>query len=131
MNPFENKALKGFCGCNVSGFQPAVSYALDASTKKLTVTDASVFSAGDSFKSINVWAIDSEGNEVKGHISAAAGNAVLDLSTDFNISDGFTITATVVSTKRSVADLSVRGVGLALKASNGTLNNVDVEPDSL
>ncbi|OPB96834.1 hypothetical protein BAS10_07230 [Elizabethkingia meningoseptica] len=131
MNPFENKALRGFCGCNVNGFQPAVSYALDSQTKKLTVTDASAFAAGDSFKSINVWAIDSEGNEVTGHISAAAGNVVLDLSTDFNISDGFTISSTVVSTKRSVADLSVRGVGLALKASSGTLNNVDVETDSL
>lgn len=131
MNPFENSALTGFCGCGINGFQPAIQYALNAGTKKLTVTDASVFHAGDSFKNVNVWAIDKQGNEVKGAITAAAGNVVLDLASNFDINGGFTITATVVSTKRAVADLSVRGVGLALAASSGTLGNVDIETDSL
>ncbi len=132
MNPFENTALKGFCGCEVNGFNPAISYSLNSGTKVLTVTDASVFSAGDSFKNVNVWAIDSKGNEVKGRITAAAGNTTLNLSTGgFVVGSGFTITATVVSTKRAVADLSVRGVGLALTASAGSLGNVDIEIDSL
>lgn len=131
MNPFENTALKGFCGCEVNGFNPAISYSLNSGTKILTVTDASGFSAGDNFKNINIWAIDSEGNEKKGRIAAAAGNTTLNLSTGFNVGAGFTITATVVSTKRAVADLSVRGVGLALTASAGSLGNVDIETDSL
>lgn len=123
MNPFDNSALTGFCGCGVGGFAPAISYSLNAGTKALTVTDASVFPAGDSFKSVNIWAIDKNGNEVKGQITAAAGNAVLSLVAPFDVNGGFTITATVVSTKRAVADLSVRGVGLALAASAGNLGN--------
>ena len=131
MNPFENNALTGFCGCGVNGFQPAIQYSLVAGTKKLTVTDASVFPAGDSFKNVNIWAIDKHGNEVKGSIKAPAGNVVLDLASNFDVNGGFTITATVVSIKRAVADLSVRGVGLALAASSGALGNVDIETDSL
>lgn len=131
MNPFDNSALTGFCGCGIKGFQPAIQYALNTSTKELTVTDASVFPAGDSFQNVNVWAIDKNGNEVKGSITAAAGNVVLDLVAPFDINGGFTITATVVSAKRVVADLSVRGVGLALASSSGTLGNIDVEEDSL
>lgn len=133
MNPFDNSNLTGFCGCTVaSGFSPAVSYSLNAGTKVLTVTDASAFPAGDSFKNINLWAIDSKGNEVKGRITAAAGNTTLNLSTGgFDVGNGFTITATVVSTKRRVADLSVRGVGMALQASAGSLGNIDIENDSL
>ena len=131
MNPFENTALKGFCGCEVNGFNQAISYSLNSVTKILTFTDASVFAAGDSFKNINIWAIDSEGNEKKGRITAAAGNTTLNLSTGFNVGAGFTITATVVSTKRAVADLSVRGDGLAKTASAGSLGNVDIEIDSL
>lgn len=132
MNPFDNSALTGFCGCTVSGFNPAINYSLNTGTKVLTVTDASVFPAGDTFKNVNVWAIDSKGNEVKGRITAAAGNTTLNLATGgFDVGSGFAITATVVSTKRKVADLSVRGVGLALTASAGALGNVDVETDSL
>ncbi len=122
MNPFENKALQGFCGCTVNGFNPAISYSLAA--KNLTVTDASVFPSGETFKAANIWAIDKDGTEVKGHIAAAGGNAVLDLSgSDFDISGGFTITATVVSSKRTVGDLSIRGVGLALATTEGSLQN--------
>ena len=131
MNPFDNSALvTGLCSCTIAGFNPAVSYSLNTTTKVLTVTDASVFPSGDTFKSINIWAIDSKGNEVKGRIAAAAGNTTLNLATNFDVSSGFTITATVVSTKRLVADLSVRGVGLALTASAGNLGNVDIETDS-
>ena len=126
MNPFENSALTGFCGCGVNGFQPAISYSLNTETKALTVTDASVFPAGDSFKAVNVWAIDKNGNEVKGQITAAAGNVVLNLVAPFDVNGGFTITATVVSTKRAVADLSVRGVGLALASSAGSLGNTSL-----
>lgn len=125
MNPFENNALKGFCGCEVNGLNPAIQYSLVAATKQLTVTDASVFPAGDSFENINIWAIDKDGNEVTGQITAAAGSATLDLSEDFDVNGGFTITATVVSAKRAVADLSVRGVGLALNSGSGTVGDVE------
>lgn len=125
MNPFDNSAFVGFCGCSVQGFSPAIKYSLKGN--KLTVSDESAFPSGDAFKNANIWAIDKDGNEVTGSITTAGGNVDLDLSENFDINGGFTVTATVVSESRQIADLSVRGVGWALAASSGELDNIYIQ----
>lgn len=122
MNPFENKALRTFCGCETTDFSPAIEYSFDPISKVLTVTDASTFPASQSFAAANVWVIDSEGNEQSKKIDAAGGNVTFDLSQDFNTNEGFTITANVVSSTRKTITLTVRRVGLALNSGSGTIN---------
>lgn len=122
MNPFENKALRTFCGCETTDFNPAIEYSFNPETKVLTVTDASTFPAGQTFAAANIWVIDSDGNEQSKKIAAAAGNVTFNLATNFNTNEGFTVTANVVSSTRKTITLTVRRVGLALNSGSGTIN---------
>lgn len=89
--------------CTILGFTPKVSYAFDATAKTVTVTDASVIPAGDTFKIIHVHVHDNVGGEVDGEINAAAGNVAIDVST-LDLSRPLNITATLTTVNQISAD---------------------------
>ncbi|SIS72064.1 MULTISPECIES: hypothetical protein [Chryseobacterium] len=122
MNPFENKALRTFCGCETTDFNAAFEYTFNPSTKVLSVLDTSTFPAGQTFQAMNIWVIDSDGNEQSKKIATSDGNTTFDLSENFNTNEGFTITANVVSSTRKTITLTVRRVGLALNSGEGSIN---------
>lgn len=104
--------------CECIGFVPILTYAADGSAKTVTVTDASTFGTGDSFKSVNVWVFDKLGNYKTGHISAAAGVATINVTgLDLTLLD---IKGTVVSTAGCKTDLGTYDVS---GTSSGSLLN--------
>lgn len=101
----QNDLCEGCDGCDA--FAPVLTLAVtnNTSTKTATVTDASVFGAGDTFKKVLVNLYDVDGKKVSGVITAAAGNTVLSLVG--LKTKGISITATVISTLGCKADMAI------------------------
>ncbi len=104
MIAIDNSALLALgAGCGCPAFAPVVTMLYVAADEEITLTDSTTFSAGDGFKKINVSATDADGVVVKGAITAAAGDAVLDVST-LNQSKPIRVSATVVSDGGCMSD---------------------------
>lgn len=58
--------------CDCIGFTPTATWAYNSGAKTVTVTDATVFSSGDAFKSANVRVYDKFGSEAYAVIYSAA-----------------------------------------------------------
>lgn len=111
MNAIDNSGFLNVCyNCGAAGFLPGLSYSYVPNSKQLTLTDTSAFGSGDGLKIINIVVTDKYGKIKHGHISAAGGNVVMDLTTGVNPALGFVINATVVTNFRSIGDLSMYNV---------------------
>lgn len=129
MTSIDNSGFQVCGNCDCPGFVPAVSWSYVASTKVLTVTDASTFPSGDGMGAINVTVSDGAGHTKSGRIAAAAGNVALDLSSGMTLGpNGINISATVVTTHRCVGDLASFNIGIAANGS-GTLGSADIDGD--
>lgn len=106
----------------------AVTVTNSGTGKKVKLTDASTFGAGDDLQVINVTVSDHHGNVKNGQITTAAGSVEVDLASNFNFNGGFNIQATIVTDNRVVADLSVYDVYAATATSNA-LGNTDIQGD--
>jgi hypothetical protein len=119
-----NSILCGNCGCQ--GFIASISYAVNASAKTVTVTDASTIPSGDTLSKINVRVYDNKtGAFVSGAITAGGGNAVISFpGSDFT---DISVTATAVTANGCVADLDASHIVSA--ATSGNLSNAETEDD--
>lgn len=119
MKAIDNSGLINFChSCNVSGFVPAITFSMANSTKILTVTDATTYPAGDGANVVNLIVSDKFGNVKTAQITATS--TTIDLSTGFNLTEGYTIQAMVASDNRLTADLTAYDVYRYSTASTGT-----------
>lgn len=107
--------------CECSGFEPAVNYSYDSGADTITVTDASVFPAGDGLKIIHINVTDTHGGDKYAKIEVAAGNVVIDVS-GLNANGGFNIRATVVTNDDCDATLTAYGIASAT-ADAGAMGN--------
>lgn len=107
-----NKGLLDVCKNCGDGVTPVIEYSFNTTSKVLTVTDASSFAADDTFKVVNIKVTDKFGHVFDEQITVSSGSKAIDLSDPetFNLTEGFNILATVVSTNHQVADVAVYDV---------------------
>lgn len=135
MKAIDNSGLKTFChSCQVAGFAPAVTFSLANSTKILTITDTSTYPSADDRNVLNVTVSDRFGNVKTGQLpgSDVDDAFTIDLSTGFNLAEGFVIQAMLVSNQRLTADLTAYDVYKYSTATTGTtagsLGYLDTNP---
>lgn len=124
MTSIDNAGFLGICGnCQCQGLTPAITYSYNATTKAMTVTDGSTFSAADPFLKVNVIASDGQGHTKSGQILVAGGNVVLDLSTGgFKLnSSGIIVHATIVTTARCTTELTAYGIPVGYASGAGVV----------
>lgn len=134
MKAIDNSGLQTFChSCQVAGWAPAVTFSLANSTKILTITDTSTYPAGDDRKALNVTVTDRFGNVKSAQMAVDVDDAfTIDLSSGFNLAEGFVIQAMIVSNNRLIADLTAYDVYKYSTATTGTtagsLGYLDTNP---
>ena len=90
--------------------------------KKLTVTDNTIYPAGDSRSNVNVSVFDKFGNKVEKQIGTSPANVVVDVVLEgLNPVDGLDALVTVVSTAGKVKDGSAYNIGEGKTAGNFTM----------
>ncbi|RYZ84158.1 MAG: hypothetical protein EOP04_18575 [Proteobacteria bacterium] len=123
MKAIDNSGLKNFCHtCQVAGWAPAVTFSLANSTKILTLTDTSTYPSGDDRNVLNATITDRFGNVKTAQMlgSDVDDAFTIDLSTGFNITEGFVIQVMIVSNNRLIADLTAYDVYRYNTATTGT-----------
>ncbi len=124
MKAIDNSGFLNVChSCQTTGFVPACTYSFNTSTKVLTVVNTSTYPSGDSLNVVNITVSDKFGNQKTVQINSESVSATetVALATGFNVSKGFNILATVVSTNRLSANLAVYDVN-QLVTNSGSLN---------
>lgn len=113
MKAIDNSKLIDYCrsSCNITSFIPSIHYSLDATEKKITVSDDSKFGSGDQLKKVHVKIHDNFGSEVRETITATGepGKKVIDISS-LNNTKGLTIRALVISKNNLHADGSATNI---------------------
>lgn len=126
MSAFDNSNLKdNLCGgCECTGFVPNVTFVYDANAHTITATEASTYAAGDARKIANLRVTDKNGDKVAGNISEADGDdaVTIDVSS-LDLSEGFRIDATVVSTGGCVSDGHAGRIGMLI--TSGAIGSWD------
>lgn len=118
MIAIDNEKMLNVCRmCEGNGFTPKLTYSFNTTNKKLIITDGSIFPSGDSFLIVNVIATV-EGIDRTNCIKTARGSVEIDLS-DLNTSNGFNITATIVSKGRQTANLAAYEVASKVGSAEG------------
>lgn len=110
MIAINNKELLDFCQNCGDNITPKLAYEYSHDTKKVKLTDNSEFGNGDGFNVVNISVTDKFGNKKEAQITTEGGDVEIDLSTGFNLQDGFNIQASIVSDNREVADIAIYGV---------------------
>ena len=132
MNAFSNENIKDdLCGgCDCVDFAPSLAFVYSSGGHTITVTDNSVYPAGDSRKVVQLTVRDKNGDKAVNSISAADGDDAQAVSTAaLDASGGFTILATVVSANGCLSDGHADFVGL--NVTSGNLGYWDMDNDSL
>lgn len=91
---------------NTTGFSPVITAAITWGTS-ITLTDASTFPSGDSFKKINITINDEDGGTAYGAITSASGNTGAISVAGLKQTGTYTIKATVASALGCLGDGSV------------------------
>lgn len=116
MNAFLNNNIKdNLCGgCDCAGFTPSVTFSMNASTKVVTITDATTYGSGAARKIVHVIAVDKKnGKKLNTNIPAADGDGVITLDTSsLDHSEGIALLVTVLSDKSCISDGSFHGIGV-------------------
>lgn len=118
MQVVDTSASKNYDVRNDAGLTAAASYAFVKATNVLTITDASTIPAGDTFRAMVITVTDQKGATKSGRITAAAGNATIDLdaATSLDLTGPVSITAALV-TDKAIKDGSVYGVSVQADTS--------------
>lgn len=120
MIAIENEKILNVCHvCGYIDFTPKLTYSFDSTSNKLTVTDGSNFTSSDPFQIVNIRATV-EGNVRCGSIDTLGGSVEIDLS-ELNTSNGFNITASIVSKGRQIVDLAAYEVASKIGSANGVI----------
>lgn len=119
MSAIDNSNLiNNLCGgCECTGFVPAVTFSYNSGAGTITVTEASTYAAGDARKIANLRVSDKNGTKVAGSISEADGDdaVTIDVSS-LDLSEGYRIDATVVSTAGCISDGHAGRIGMLIAA---------------
>lgn len=120
MNAFSNANIKDkLCGgCDCSGFTAALGFVYSAGGKTIALTDNTVYGAGDPRKLVQITIFDNFGNKISGSIAAGGAGTVTLSTATLDASQGFTITATVLSVGGCISDGHVDFVGLNVSTGN-------------
>lgn len=132
MSAFDNSNLKdNLCGgCDCTGFTPDVAFSFDANAKTITVTDNSTYGSGDARKIAHVRVTDKNGKKAVGNIAANDGDDAITVSVaDLDLSEGFRIDVTVVTTAGCISDGHAGRIGMALTA--GSIGSWDKDSTSI
>jgi hypothetical protein len=114
---FDNSNLKdNLCGgCECTGFTPSVTFVYSAGGGTVTVTDASTYPAGDARKIVNLRVTDKAGTKVDGNIAAADGDDAITMNvSSLDLSEGYRIDATVVTTAGCISDGHAGRIGMLI-----------------
>ena len=113
MLSIDNSDALDYCKKNDNSLNAAVAFSYDAGAGELTLTDNTVYAAGDSRKSLNIEVYDKFGGRKDAHLGVpGVGNVnakVVDVST-LNVSEGLSVNVTLVSAKGKTKDGSVHDV---------------------
>lgn len=133
MNAFDNTNLvNGLCGgCECTGFSAAVSFSYSSGDGEITFTDASTYGAGDARKIVNVRVKDKNSKTIDGNIAANDGDdaVTLDVST-LDLSEGFELFATVVTTGGCISDGHYGRIGMTAAAA-GSIGSWDKDSNNI
>lgn len=119
MSAIDNSNLiNNLCGgCECTGFVPSVTFSYNSGAKTITVTDASTYAAGDDRKIVNLRVSDKNGDKVAGNISQADGDDAVTISVAaLDLSEGYRIDATVVTTAGCISDGHAGRIGMLITA---------------
>jgi hypothetical protein len=126
MPVFDNSNLKdNLCGgCECTGFTPSVTFVYDANAGTIVVTDASTYPAGDARKIVNLRVTDKAGDKVDGNIAAADGDDAVTINVaGLDLSEGYRIDATVVTTAGCISDGHAGRIGMLI--TSGAIGSWD------
>lgn len=118
---FDNSNLKdNLCGgCECTGFTPSVGFVYDSGAGTITVTDNSTYPAGDGRKIVNLRVTDKAGTKVDGNIAEADGDDAVTLDVSgLDLSEGYRIDATVVTTAGCISDGHAGRIGMLITSGN-------------
>lgn len=96
--------------CGTGAFAPSVAYAYDSEAQTMTITDNSVFAAGDGLKRLQINITDGNGDSLSAHEDVTATPIIVDVST-LDPFLGLTVTVTVVTNDRMLGDLAAYQIG--------------------
>ena len=117
MSAFDNSNLKdNLCGgCECTDFVPSVTFSYNAGAKTIAVTDASTYGTGNARKIVNLRVSDKNGDKVAGNIAENDGDdaVTIDVST-LDLSEGYRIDATVVSSAGCISDGHAGRIGMLI-----------------
>lgn len=126
MSAIDNSNLiNNLCGgCECTGFVPSVTFTYDSNAGTITVTDASTYPAGDARKIVNLRVSDKNGTKVAGSIAENDGDdaVTIDVST-LDLSEGYRVDATVVTTAGCISDGHAGRIGMLI--TNGAIGSWD------
>lgn len=102
----------------------SVAFAYNSGTKKIRITDNTVYDQGDSRKIVNIDVFDRYGGRASGHVAATAQPDVNYVDIDvaaLNPARGFAAIVTVVSAKGKYKDGSIFKIADTFDAGNVTM----------
>lgn len=111
---------------NNNNLDAAVNFSYNAGTKELTVTDATVYPAGDDRKALNVTAYDKFGGKKEFQLTGAdvddAVTADLDAAPNaLNVTEGVSIIVTLTTNLGKIKDGTVHDIATLKSAGSVTM----------
>ena len=101
------------------GVVTALTVTNSGSDRKLTITDATSYAAGDSRAVVNIAVFDKFGNKTEAQIDDSPASATIDvIEKGLDPSDGLDATVTVVSANGKVKDGSAHDIGKNATSGN-------------
>lgn len=131
MKAFSNDKIKDkLCGgCDCTGFTPDISF-IFAAPDSLTIEDDSVYPAGDSRKIVHITLTDRNAKELKSSIASDDVDDTITMNpSTLDLSEGFSIRATVVTANGCISDGMIRKVGV--NTAEGVLGAWDKDYDAI
>lgn len=126
MNTIKNTGFLNIFAVNtLNGFIPSVGYVYNAGAATVAITDNSTYGAGDAIKILHFTLTDCQGTQVKGNVTVAGGGGAVTVSTaTLDLTEGFNITASLVTNLSAFADMGTYNVG-GLAPASGNLGSIN------